>query len=152
MGLNYQLGERVSPPDGGGDMVPAGASPWTIPSHPKPEGPPLPLCSPSHMDSWCLATSPGQALLSVSHLKRSITTPYQNHVLGVPCSTTPVPASHPQTLSPRDVSAFVSRPTGTSAHRGTELPAQKALLSETSILDVVWVGVDGLCGGRARPL
>lgn len=95
---------------------------------------------------------PGSPFLSISTLKLSFATSSQNHVLRVPCSATPIPASHPQTLSPRDVSAFVSRPTGTSAHPGTELPAQKALLSETTVLDVVWVGVGSLCWGWAKPL
>lgn len=95
---------------------------------------------------------PGSPFLSVSPLKLSFATSSQNHVLRVPCSATPIPASHPETLSPGDVSAFVSRPTGTSAQPGTELPAQKALLSETTVLDVVWAGVGSLCPGWARPL
>ena len=66
---------------------------------------------------------PGSPFLSVSPLKLSFATSSQNHVLRVPCSATPIPASHPETLSPGDVSAFVSRPTGTSAQPGTELPA-----------------------------
>ena len=33
-------------------MVPAGASQRTVPSHPKPEGPPLPGCSPSQRCVW----------------------------------------------------------------------------------------------------
>lgn len=52
----------------GVDMVPAGASQWTIPSHPKLEGPPLPVCSPSQIESWCLAASSRRALLSFPSL------------------------------------------------------------------------------------
>ena len=90
------------PLDVGGDMMPAEASQWTIPSHPKPEGPPLPVCSPSQIESWGLGRQPppGSPFLSISPLKLSIAISSQNHVLGVPCSATPIPASHPQTLSP----------------------------------------------------
>lgn len=58
----------------------------------------------------------------------------------------PFPLVTPQTLSPEMSLPLFLVPLGPSAHPGTELPAQKGLLSETTVLDVVWVGVGSLVG------
>lgn len=154
LGPGCQLGERVSPLDGEGDMVPAGASQWTPPPPTPSRKVPLYLAAPPpRVLGLGRQPPPGSPFLSISTLKLSFATSSQNHVLG--CLVRYHPHSPPVTPRhslPECLCLFVLIPTGALCPPGTELPAQKALLSETTVLDVVWVGVGSLCWGWAKPL